>query len=189
VISGNLKQDHLASQFGHPEFHFDDSEFERTHRYLSQLKTGIINNVSAGTSYQEARTDFGRFTHASQDFYAHSNYIRLWAQKHKITPETWNGEIDFMDGEIIHSKELISGHFNPPWEMITFLPFIGQMFIPLFPKDSHAYLNIDSPYKNDWFPLAFKAAEMRTRYEAEQLISALQGEKHLNLVFFLGKEL
>lgn len=189
VISGNLKQDHISGQFGHPEFHFDDSEFERTYTYLEKLRSGIIQKVIEGNNFADARFDLGRLTHAVQDFYAHTNYIRLWAQKNRITPDTWNGEIDFLDMEIINSKDLISGHFNPPWEMITFLPIIGYLFIPLFPKDSHAALNIDSPYKNDWFPFASKAAEMRTRFEVEQLIKTINEEKSGNLTIFLGKEI
>jgi hypothetical protein len=189
VIEANLAQDNVSGQIGHPEFHFDDSEFARTYAYLASLKTNVIASIATGSSFHEARADIGRFTHASQDFYAHSNYIRLWARKNQVTPEKWNGEIDFMDQDIINSRELISGHFYTPWEMITFIPYIGHFFTLLFPKDSHAALNIDSPKKNAWFPLAFKAAELRTRYEIGQLLTQLYRDDQQNLFRFLGKSI
>lgn len=189
VIAGNLAQDHVSGQIGHPEFHFDDSEFERTYAYLAGLKGNVITGIRTGSGFETCRADLGRFMHASQDYYAHSNYVRLWAQKHQITPETWNGEIDFLDDGIINSHELISGHFYTPWEMITFIPYIGYLFIPLFPKDSHAALNIDAPKKNAWFPMACKAANLRTRYEAGQIFSLLYREHSQNLFKFLGKSI
>lgn len=189
VIEGNLAQDFVTGQIGHPEFHFDDSEFDRTYAYLAGLKENVLAGIRTGYRLGSCRADLGRFMHASQDFYAHSNYIRLWAKKHQVTPKTWNGEIDIIDQEIIKSNELTSGHFYTPWEMITFIPYIGYLFTPLFPKDSHAALNIDSPQKNAWFPLAFKAANMRTRYEAGQLFDLLYRDHSQNLFRFLGKSI
>jgi hypothetical protein len=187
VISGNLGQDGIAGQNGHPEYHFDDSEFTRSFAYLAEQRSKVIENVKSGTNYREARAAFGRFTHGHQDFYAHSNYVRLWAKQHQVKPDKWTGELDFKDDEIINSPELISGHFYSPWEMITLIPTIGRFFIPLFPKGSHAYLNIDSPYKNAWFPLALKAAELRTRYETQQISIELYQENPDHLYKFLGK--
>lgn len=189
VISANLAQDHISGQIGHPEFHFDDSEFLRTYAYLANLKSNILDGIGSGSKLADSRANFGRFTHAIQDFYAHSNYIRLWAQKHQVTPENWNGDIEFMDKAIINDSQLISGHFYSPWELITFIPFFGRCLIPLFPRDSHAVLNIDSPDKSDWFPLAFKAAELRTRYEAGNMFTQIYEDIPQNLFKFLGKSI
>jgi hypothetical protein len=187
VIAGNMGQDGIAGQNGHPEYHFDDSEFERSFAYLAGQRSKVIETVKSGTNYNDARAAFGRYTHGHQDYYAHSNYVRLWAQKHHVKPETWSGELDFKDEEILTSPKLISGHFYSPWEMITLIPTIGRFFIPLFPKGSHAYLNIDSPYKNAWFPLAYKAADLRTRYEVQQITIELYKDNPEHLYKFLGK--
>jgi hypothetical protein len=189
VISGNLWQDRPAGQFGHPEFHFDDCEFDRSYKYLDELRTRIELSMNSGNAMNNARSDFGKLTHALQDFYAHSNYVRLWGAKHGIHPQQWNGEIDCMDDEILHSKDLISGHFYSPWEMITFIPFIGRFVASLFPDDSHSYLNNDSPYKNLWFPLAFKCAVLRTQAEFSVLSSNLLQNNPENLYKFLGKSI
>lgn len=187
VIAGNLGQDHVSGQIGHPEYHFDDSEFDRTYAYLDKLKNNVVASARPDGSFYSARMDFGRFTHAIQDFYAHSNYVRLWAQNKNVSPTTWNGDIDFLDEGIIKSPELISGHFYTPWEMITFIPYLGSFLGKLFPKDSHTALNNDSPRNNPWFPLAFKAAELRTRYESGLLFDRLYKEDPNNLFKFLGK--
>ena len=189
VLAGNTGQDHLHGQIGHPEFHFDDSEFARTYAYLDQLKSDVITRIQTGIDYPHARTKFGRFTHALQDFYAHSNYIQLWAESRDTTPQDWDGRIDCQDDSILHSPRLISGHFYSPWELITFLPVIGRLFISLFPRDSHAYLNIDSPRNSTWFPLAYQAAVDRTRFETRSLLELLTLSMPINLGHFLGKEI
>jgi hypothetical protein len=84
VINGNMGQDGIAGQNGHPEYHFDDSEFKRSFAYLAEQRSKVIENVKSGTNYREARAAYGRFTHGHQDFYAHSNYVRLWAKKHHV---------------------------------------------------------------------------------------------------------
>lgn len=189
VLAGNTGQDHLQGQIGHPEYHFDDSEFARTCAYLGQVKLDVTNRIQAGTGYPDARIKFGRFTHALQDFYAHSNYIRLWAESQEITPRDWDGNIDYKDESILHSPQLISGHFYSPLEMVTFIPVIGKLFAPLFPRDSHAKLNIDSPGNSPWFPLAYQAAMERTRFETCSLLEPFISSTPGNLCHFLGKEI
>ena len=187
VIKGNLLQDRPAGQFGHPEYHFDDSEFVRTYRYLDELRSSIEDKIITGDYISQARFEFGKLTHALQDFYAHTNYIRLWGNKHGVDPTNWDGEIDCQDRDIIQSNELMSGHFYSPWEMITFLPIIGRYFGKLFPNNSHAMINNNSPNKNPWFPMAFKCAELRTREEFV-VFSDMSLRRHPeNLNKFLGK--
>ena len=60
VIAGNLAQDHVSGQIGHPEFHFDDSEFDRTYAYLAGLKDNVMAAIRAGTRLEDSRADLGR---------------------------------------------------------------------------------------------------------------------------------
>ena len=188
VLAGNVNQDNLHGQIGHPEFHFDDSQFERTYTYIHTLQQEIIQSIQSGDPerYGQALRSLGKLTHVWQDFYAHSNYVELWVAGHRVNPETWDGMIDPLDEGIIGSKDLISGHFYAPWEWITFVPVLGKLVAPLFPKDSHASLNIDGPANSPLFPLAYRAAVNRTRHGLMQLLSPLLADYPENLAGFLG---
>jgi hypothetical protein len=187
VLYGNIGQDGLAGQIGHPEYHFDDSQFERTYAYLNGLKETITRCITQHKDISTARERYGQFTHALQDFYAHSNYITLYTMKYQIRLEDWDGTINCLVEDIIHSPDLISGHFYSPWEWVTFIPGIGDRFLPLFPRTSHAHMNIDSPGSSDWFPLAYRAAVERTRIESKHLFSSLQAVDPAAMLEFFGK--
>jgi len=187
VLYGNIGQDGLQGQIGHPEYHFDDSQFQRTYAYLNGLKETITSCIVSHKNISIARENYGQFTHALQDFYAHTNYITLYAKIYQVRLENWDGKIDCLDEEIIHSPNLISGHFYSPWEWVTFLPGIGHLFLPLFPGTSHAHMNIDAPSASDWFPLAYRAAVERTRIESNQLFSCLQADHPTAMLEFFGK--
>jgi hypothetical protein len=187
VLYGNIGQDGLAGQIGHPEYHFDDSQFARAYKYLGDLKGNIAKHIWWDHDIPAARHAYGQFTHALQDFYAHSNYISLYVQEHQIQLEQWDGQIDCLDQTILQSPDLISGHFYSPWEFVTFLPGIGKLFIPLFPRTSHAHMNIDSPAASRWFPLAYRAAVERTRVESDQLFAALSAVNAGRMRDFFGK--
>jgi len=187
VLSGNTGQDHLSGQIGHPEYHFDDSQFNRTYAYLTELQDNVAACIQAGKDFNTARVNYGRFTHAVQDFYAHTNYLQLWAEKYNVTPDHWNGQIDPLDESILNNPRLKSGHFYSPLELITFLPVLGKFFVPLFPADSHAVMNNDSPKNSRWFFIAYQAAMLRTRVESTRIFSPLLVSNPGNLFTFLGK--
>ncbi len=168
VINANIRQDLPQGQIGHPEYHFDDSEFLRTSKYLLNLHEILISSMHADNP-TEARIAFGKITHATQDFYAHSTYIRLWSQ----LDQNDHSEItltNIMLPELLTNPKLISGRFYAPWEWITFFPVIGKMLGQLFPADSHAKINLDSPRSGPLFKHAFQAAVFRTEFEYNQII-------------------
>ncbi len=51
---------------------------------------------------------------------------------------------------------------------------MGRIVIPLLPRDSHAWMNLDSPARGPGFAYAFAAAVKRTRYEYERTVDGLQ---------------
>ena len=169
ILKANIFQDRPEGQFGHPFYHFDDSQFELTYRYLASKKEMLLSAMQEHQPHL-ARTCFGKITHAVQDFYAHSNYLNLWKQKYNKTDFLAK---DILISEIITDPNLISGRFYQPWEWITFFPLIGPIAARYFPKDSHAHMNLDSPKRGELFQLAFQAAVLRTEYEYNEIISSI----------------
>ena len=81
ITTANINQDNWRGQFGHPEFHFDDSTFGEGNRYIEEQRKIAYYALSNGDQ-QEAWCAFGRLLHSAQDFYAHSNYVHLWVLKY-----------------------------------------------------------------------------------------------------------
>ena len=54
--------------------HFDSEQFESGQNRLINLRHSIISSIMAG-DVSKARIDTGRFLHALQDFYSHTNWI------------------------------------------------------------------------------------------------------------------
>jgi len=173
ILMGNINQDNLSGQVGHPEYHFDDNAFDQGNQYLDQLRTDTLRVIRQRGDLLPAWKSFGKLTHAGQDFYAHSNYIDLWSEKNGNPGDTLFGEQDILLTELLNDPRLISGKSYNPWGLITILPWIGPIFAPLLPADSHARLNKDSPSRNKYFPLAYKAAVYRTIFEYNELIGQL----------------
>lgn len=172
IIQANILQDNLSGQIGHPEFHYDDCAFTAGDTYILELRNVIPPAIKSGDR-MTAWQSFGKLTHASQDYYSHSNYINLWADqignanKSSITA----GEV--LLPSIMDDPRLVSGRFYAPWELITFLPWIGRKLARLFPDDSHAKLNKDSPNRSRLFPIVYQAAVLRTIFEYNEVIKLL----------------
>ena len=54
--------------------HFDSEQFEGGQNRLIDLRQSIISSITAG-DVSKGRADTGRFLHALQDFYSHTNWI------------------------------------------------------------------------------------------------------------------
>lgn len=178
IISANLGQDGLEGLIGHPEFHFDDSAFEAGNLYIAQqfnLVASSITNSDKITAWQA----FGRITHAAQDFYAHSNYVRLWTSSY---PGILATEIDPLDSAILNHSNLISGKIYSPWESLGYIPVVGRLLKYLIPRDSHTWMNLDSPRSGGLFEYARSAAEKRTGIEFRR-INELIGQNGDNNLF------
>jgi hypothetical protein len=172
IIDANLYQDRIAAQLGHDEFHFDNNAFEKSHAYIEQQRALVISSLR-GNDRLSAWSAFGRLTHTAQDFYAHSNYIDLWlsCQPDGALPTT--SEVDPVDEDLIHSRALRSGKLYLPLEVFSFVKFLKPIVLPLLPRDSHAWMNLDSPEQGPNFNFAFQAAVKRTRIEFEKTVVGL----------------
>jgi hypothetical protein len=177
ILAANLGQDALPGQIGHDEFHFDNNAFDASRAYIARQRGLIRPALEAGDPGSAWRA-FGRLTHAGQDFYAHSNYVDLWlsCQAKGMAPSP--GEIDPLDPDLMDSPALRSGKLYYPLEVLSFVPGVKKLVIPLLPRDSHAWMNLDSPGRGPLFEYAFQAAFKRTRREFELATRGLTAELH-----------
>ena len=164
MIAANMKQDVLSGQIGHDEFHFDNNAFDKSKAYIEEQRA-LITSALERAEVESAWEAFGRLTHTAQDFYAHSNYIDLWlsCQESGMIPSPT--ELDPLDPDLIDSPALRSGKMYYPLEVLTFIPALRKLVMPFLPRDSHAWMNLDSAARGPLFEYAFEAAVKRTRHE------------------------
>lgn len=175
ILAANLNQDILRNQF-HSEFHFDNNNFAGGNAFIAQQRKLLLEGLAQKLP-QAAWEAFGRLTHAAQDFYAHSNYVRLWLSRHsQATPL----QIDPQDDTILNNPELRTGRLYYPLEALAFVPGLESLVKPFLPRDSHTWMNLDSPRQDALFDFAFAAACKRTQVEFFAIRDKLQSESGSN---------
>lgn len=172
VIAANLGQDIWCYQFGHDHFHFDNNSLDAGNTYIEDLRCAVVDALRRGDAIP-ARHSFGCLTHAAQDFYAHSNYILLWRESQ---PDATPNEIDPLFDELLTDSRLRSGRIYYPLEVFSFIPRLRPLVLPLLPRDSHAWMNIDDPSRPN-FDYAVAVAVKRTKLEFERLCQTLSMEQ------------
>ena len=175
VVAANLNQDRLFAQIGHDEYHFDNNAFEASYSYIEKQRSLVRISLMAddpGTAWEA----FGRLTHTAQDFYAHSNYIDLWLACQPEGTRPAPEQVQPMDPDLLRSPELRSGKVYLPWEAFTVVGFLVPIVKPLLPRDSHAWMNLDSPKHGYQFEYAVQAAIQRTRIEFENTMEGMTEE-------------
>jgi hypothetical protein len=172
IIAANLYQDRLAGQIGHDEFHFDNNAFEKSYAYIEEQRAAVVSSLRAGDA-PAAWSAFGRLTHSAQDFYAHSNYIELWLSCKPDGAIPTMSEVDPVDEDLIRSRALRSGKLYYPLEIFSFIKLLRPLVLPLLPRDSHAWIHLDSPEQGPHFPFAFQAAVKRTKLEFDKTTAGL----------------
>jgi hypothetical protein len=172
VISANLGLDALQGQIGHDEYHFDANAFAASRSFIEQNRALIRPALERGDA-AAARQAFGRLTHTAQDFYAHSNYIPLWLARFPADGWPPPEAVDAFDGNLLDGPALRSGKLYYPLEALSFVPFLKKIILPLLPRDSHAWMNLDGPEQGPKFAYALAAAVKRTRYEYERTTAGM----------------
>jgi hypothetical protein len=176
VTAANIKQDSLRGQFGHDEYHYDNNAIDKGDTYIKEQR-GFVLAALLSPGVISAWIAFGRLTHTAQDFYAHTNYVTLWldAHAHNGTPPT-PPEIDPVQKDLVESPKLHSGKVYMPMDAMYFIPFLRKFSLSLLPRDSHGWMNLDSPAQGFKFDYARAAAIKRTQYEFEILEKILTPE-------------
>ena len=175
MTTANIKQDQFAGQIGHDEYHFDNNAFEKTYAYIEEQRAHAISSLQKQDALS-AWTAFGRMTHSIQDFYAHSNYITLWLSRFDGRTPPPPPEVDPVDPGFLHSPDLRSGKVYYPLEILYFFRRWRSLSLRLLPKDSHSWMNLDSPEQGFQFEYAMQAAIQRTRIEYEKTMKGLPRE-------------
>jgi hypothetical protein len=170
IIAANLHQDRLRGQIGHDEYHFDNNAFEQSNAYIEEQRALMVSALIA-RDVSSAWSAFGRLTHTAQDFYAHSNYVDLWLSRQPDGAIPTPSEIDPLDPDLIDTRTLRSGKIYL-LEALN-VGILKRFVMSLLPRDSHAWMNLDSPKQGPNFPYAFQAAVKRTRIEFEKTTRGL----------------
>jgi hypothetical protein len=176
IIAANLYQDRLLGQIGHDEYHFDGNAFEKSYAYVEGQRALTASSLMANDA-PSAWSAFGRLTHAVQDFYAHSNYVDLWLAFQPDGGVPTPSEIDPMEPDVIDTPALRSGKIYP-LEALNLIRPIKPFVKYLLPRDSHAWMNLDSPKQGPNFTYAFQAAVKRTKIEFEKTTLGFSEEMH-----------
>lgn len=168
VVAANCGQDALRYQFGYDHFHYDNNAFQAGDAYLEEMRRDIATSLALGSALP-AWQAFGRMLHAVQDFYAHSNYVALWVERY---PDAAPDQIHPLLVAALTDPRLCSGRLYYPLEVLSFLPLLQPLVVPLLPRDSHAWMNIDDPSRPG-FDFAYAAAVKRTTIEFENIKKSL----------------
>ena len=175
ITYANVNQDRLSGQFGHDEFHFDNNAFEKTYTYIEEQRALVVSSLKLGDA-NLAWQAFGRMTHTQQDFYAHSNYITLWVNRFDGKTPPPPPEVDPVDLTLLNSPDLRSGKVYYPFELLYFIRKTRAFSLRYLPRDSHAWMNLDTPEQGFKFDYAMHAAIKRTVIEFEKTTDGLSEE-------------
>lgn len=175
IIQANVDQDRIAGQICHDEFHFDNNAFEKTYAYIEEQRSLVFSSLTAGDT-NSAWQAFGRFLHSAQDFYAHSNYIPLWLDRFEGQTPPLPPEVAPMDPSLINSPDLRSGKIYLPLDALYFFKRLRPLVLRLIPRDSHAWMNLDTPEQGIKFNYAMHAAIKRTVIEFEKTTEGFSEE-------------
>jgi hypothetical protein len=167
ITTANNHQDRLSGQFGHDEYHVDNNSFKRSNAYMEEQRALVISSLNAKDA-SSAWSAFGRLTHTAQDFYAHSNYVTLWLSS--FDGDTWPAasEIDPVDPTLLNHPDLHSGKVYYPLDALYYFRPLRRFVLEHIPRDSHAWMNLDSPEQGFHFDYALQAAIKRTKIEFEK---------------------
>jgi hypothetical protein len=175
IIQANVGQDRLAGQVGHDEFHFDNNAFDKSHAYIESQRALTVSSLMNSDAVS-AWAAFGRMTHTLQDFYAHSNYITLWLDRFEGQTPPPPPEVVPLDPSLLHSPDLHSGKIYLPLDALYFFHKTRALSLRLLPRDSHAWMNLDTPEQGFKFDYAMHAAIKRTVIEFEKTTEGFSEE-------------
>jgi len=173
-IAANLSLDGLRGQIGHPEYHFDDNAFEESYAFIEEQRSQIYKALK-DINQKAAWIAFGQLAHTAQDFYAHSNYIRLWAASYPEGERPAPPETPALDKVYLQHPQLASGRVYL-WDFVYFIPGLRNLALRNLPLDSHGHMNLDHPGRGPLFPHVMAAAIKRTHFEYQETIQQITAE-------------
>ena len=167
ITTANNYQDRLSGQFGHDEYHVDNDSFKQSNDYMEEQRALVILSLQANDA-TSAWSAFGRLTHTAHDFYAHSNYVTLWLSRFNGNTPPAPTEIDPVDPNLLNDPDLHSGRVYYPLDVLYYFQILRPFVLSRIPRDSHAWMNLDSPDQGFKFDYAIQAAIKRTKIEFDK---------------------
>lgn len=175
MLRANLAQDRLVGLL-RGEYHFDAGRTARARDYIEECRALAAQASDA----EQAWAAFGRLTHGAQDFYAHSNYLQLWADRRDGQGDLpAPAHVQGLEPDLLDHPQLRFARVYYPLEVLWLFPVFQPWLKRVLPRDSHACMNLDAPAAGPFFPYALEAAVQRTSAEFDRtlaLIGAHQGE-------------
>jgi len=185
IIKANVKQDSIIGQVFHSEYHYDNNKIILSNQYITNQKLVCLQAIRR-SSIKSARKAFGRLIHTAQDFYAHSNYAKLYA-KFPPSPDFHEPFFDCLDSEILNDKDLRSHKVYFPIDHLSIFPFLAKILRKHAPYNSHLRMNLDTPLSGELFVLVYRFAIKRTCAELNSILSEIGNANDTNFIKFLGK--
>ena len=173
IVRANLGQDRLLNLLGHPEIHFDDSQFAVSEDYIQQQRQQAVVAMVEQQNRTVALQALGRLLHGRQDFYAHSNWVALWVDRNggldRVTPDQVALCLD-----PLAEPALISGTSSAFHYLACRVPIYGPFHQRRFvPATCHEAMNLDDPSRGPLFPFAIAAATRHSALELDMLLKQL----------------
>ncbi|MBA3531475.1 MAG: hypothetical protein H0T73_06085 [Ardenticatenales bacterium] len=191
IFQANIGQDRLASILWHPEYHFDGNDFLTPQCYIEAERQQAVDAILKKRDRQAALDAFGRLLHARQDFYAHSNWIPLWAEQQGGVEKCRDEAIELcLDPTAVPTLRAGTAEVLDILLYLLYrIPLVGPWIKHLYlPPGSHEAMNIDDPSRGPLFPFVMAAAIKHTRLEFEQLREALEAAGGAEAVALLRGE-
>ncbi|MEK6221456.1 MAG: hypothetical protein N2D54_04340 [Chloroflexota bacterium] len=188
ITSANIRQDGIFTGLvGHPEYHFDSDKFKESKAYIQSQRKIIYASLEDDSKSKLAWEAFGQLLHAAQDYYAHSNYVRLWAERYHPDDlpaiESFNG----LNPSLLTHPDLISCKVYYPFEAITYFPRMRPFARKFLPADSHANMNLDDPGRGPLFPFAMAGSRQATTLELDTLLENIPTDLHARFFGYSSK--
>lgn len=185
IIKANVKQDSIFGQLFHNEYHYDNNKISLSNQYIKYQKLVCLQAIKR-LSIKSARKAFGRLIHTAQDFYAHSNYAKLYLS---LLPNSdfYGFYPDCLCPGILNDKELRSHKVYFPIDYLSIFPFLAEILRNHAPSDSHLQMNLDSPLSGAFFGLVYRLAIIRTLTEFNSIAQGIDNANITNFNRFLGK--
>lgn len=170
ITQANVAQDSFASLLGaEARRHVCDCTVDESLAYIAEEHALIAELSERPGTESKQRAALGRLLHTAQDFYAHTNYVALWAARHGHEfvgegLESVGG--DAIDPTIFSHSSLQIAKWVTWREPLYYIPGFGSLLRHFWlPESSHEAINLDSPKQGVYFYVAMAIARQRTLKE------------------------
>lgn len=175
AIRANLAQDSLRGQIGHQEYHVDDNIADG-YAYMVAQRDEALQWLLAGDCLKGLKA-LGRCLHCVQDFYSHTNYVRLWLAENggleRARPEDIAPLHDWLSMGALQTGRAV---FR---EGLLYVPVLGRLLAGLvrLPPNAHFFRNLDAPHRGPEFAYVRAAATKHSELVVKSLLEAVTAQK------------